>query len=290
MNSALRCVCTWALLVAVTLLGGCGGMELESVWRDEGVTIDGIPLEWRGATTWVESPNVAIGVKNDADYLYLCVSSPVREIAVQIAMRGFVVWLDPEGKKGKTFGIRCPVGPAMGTGNPRELGELAQDQARFMEMVVERLKGAGNVLEILGPGDDSSVRLTAGEAVGIDIALGYHDGRAVYELKVPFRRDDEHPYAIGSDGKSRIGVGFETPEINREEMLSAMGGERPGGMRGGGPPGGGMPGGGMGGGGMGGGRGPGGGPGKMPQPIDIWGKISLAAAAVPEEDDSVSEK
>jgi hypothetical protein len=114
-------------LVAVVLLCGCGGVQFDSVWSDEAVKIDGIPLEWKGSTTWVQSPNVAVGVKNDKDYLYLCVSSPVREIAAQIAMRGFVVWLDPEGKKGKSFGIRCPVGPTMGTGKPREIGEVAQD-------------------------------------------------------------------------------------------------------------------------------------------------------------------
>ncbi len=287
MNCALRMGLRCGLPVAILLLSGCGGVDLESVWREGGVTIDGIPLEWTGATTWVESPNVAIGVKNDEDYLYLCVSSPVREIAAQIAMRGFTVWLDPEGKKGKTFGIRCPVGSAMGTGHARELGDVAQDQAKFMEMIVERLKGGGNVLEILGPDEDSSVRLTAAEALGIDVALGYYDGRAVYELKVPFRRDEGHPYAIGSDGKGRIGVGFETPKINRDEMMGAMGRGGPGdGMRGGGPPGGGPPGGGD----MNGGRSAGAGPGSMPQPIDIWGKIRLAAAAAPHEDGSASEE
>jgi hypothetical protein len=265
-----RYVC---MLTAVLLLAGCGGMKLESVWSDEAITIDGVPLEWSGATTWVESPNVTIGVKNDADYLYLCVSSPLRHIATEIAMRGFTVWLDPKGKKRKTFGIRCPIGPTMGTGDPGEMREMARDHKKFMEMVVERLKGAGKVLEILGPDQASSVRLTAGEAPGIDIALGYHNGRVVYELRVPLRRDAAHPYAIGSDGRGRIGIGLETPEIDREEMMTAMRGER-----GGGPPAGGMPG----------GRGPGG-PGSMPQPIDIWAKIDLAVAVAPHEEGSGAE-
>jgi hypothetical protein len=282
---------TLTLLGAVLLFAGCGGMEFESVWMDGGVAIDGVPLDWRGATTWVESPNVAIGVKNDEHYLYLCVSSPVREIATQIAMRGFTVWLDPEGKKGKTFGIRCPVGPTMGTGRPDKLGDVARDRDKFMEMVVDRLKGAGNVMEILGPGEENSVRLAAGDATGIEVALGYYDGRVVYELKVPFRRDDEHPYAIGSDGKSRIGIGFETPEIEMDRGMAAMRGERAGGgRRGGGPPEGGPPsGGGPRGGGMGGEGRPGGAGGDMPDPIDIWGKIILAAAPVTPGDTPRSE-
>ena len=274
------------MLALVLLLAGCGGMRLESVWSDEAVTIDGVPLEWSGATTWVESPNVAIGVKNDADYLYLCVSSPLRQIATEIAMRGFTVWLDAKGKKGKTFGIRCPVGPTMGTRDPGEMHEMARDHTKFMGMVVERLKGAGKVLEILGPDEAGSVRLTAGEAPGIDVALGYHNGRMVYELRVPLRRDPEHPYAIGSEGRGRIGVGFTTPEIDREEMMAGMRGERPGGARGGGPPPGGAPGSMPGG--PGAGRGPSG-PGSMPQPIDIWAKIDLAVAVAPHEEGSGAE-
>ena len=291
MCGGLRMLSTWTLLGAVLLLTGCGGMEFESVWMDGGVAIDGVPLDWRGATTWVESPNVAIGVKNDEHYLYLCVSSPVREIATQIAMRGFTVWLDPEGKKGKTFGIRCPVGPTMGTGRPDKLGDVAQDRDKFMEVVVDRLKGAGNVMEILGPGEENSVRLTAGDASGIEVALGYYDGRVVYELKVPFRRGEEHPYAIGSDGKSRIGIGFQTPEIEMEKIMEAKGGESPGGdMRGGGPPGGGAPSGGPpGGSGMGGGRRPGGPPGNMHKPIDIWARIVLAAAPLTPEETTMPE-
>jgi hypothetical protein len=273
MSRGLRAVLIAVTLVTVLSLAGCGGLTIESVRREGEIVIDGIPIEWRGATTWIESPNCAIGVKNDDDYLYLCLSSPLEEIAVQIVMRGFTVWLDPAGDKGKTFGIRCPVGFPMGTGKPRELGEVARDQAKFNEMIVERLRGAGSVLEILGADDDSSVRLTAGEAAGIDVALGYQDGRVVYELRVPLRRDEQHPYGIGADGKHRIGVGFQTPEIKRDEVMAGMGGGR----RGGGPPDGAPTGGGVPGDEMGGGRWQGGRPGNMPQPIDIWAKIQLAS-------------
>jgi hypothetical protein len=285
MSFVSRLVVYGLLLIIVLVSTGCGGLNLGSVWRTEPVTIDGIPLEWKGATTWVENPNVTIGVKNDDEYLYLCLASPVREIAAQIAMRGFIVWLDPEGKKGKTFGVRCPVGPAMGTGKPKELSEVTRDRDKFMDMIVERLKGAGSVLEILGPDEDSSVRLTAGEAPGLDVAVGYYEGRVVYELKVPFHRDDEHPFAIGGNGKGRIGVGFVTPEIKRDEMMSHADGERPAGGMMGGAPWGDAPAGDE----MGGGPPPGRGPGTIQQAVDIWGKITLATAAMPQGDDSKSE-
>jgi hypothetical protein len=276
MTSWARTFLAVAMLTAAVHIAGCGGLKIASVWRDDDIVIDGIPTEWKGATTWVQSPNCAVGVKNDADYLYLSLSSPLEEIAVQMVMRGFTVWLDPEGDKGRTFGIHCPIGSPLGTGKPKELGEVARDQDRFQEMIVDRLKGAGSVFEVVGDGDENGTRLTAAEAAGIEVALGYQDGRVVYELKVPLRQDEQHPYAIGAKGKHRIGVGFETPEISRDEMMAGMREHRNGGMPGGGPYGGARPDGEMPGGDRDGGRGPRGGPRNMPQPLDVWVKVQLA--------------
>ena len=95
-------------------------------------------------------------------------------------------------------------------------------------------------------------------------------GLLVYELKVPLRSDEEHPYAIGSNAGNTIGVGLEIPEVDMDEMRSAMKGQMGG--QGGMPPGGGM--GGMGGGGGMGRRGyqkP-----KIPNGLDVWSSLKLA--------------
>jgi hypothetical protein len=88
----------------------------------------------------------------------------------------------------------------------------------------------------------------------------------VYDLKVPLKSDEEHPYAIEANAGTAIGVGLEIPEIDKDEMKRAkqerMGGE-------------GMPPGGMGD--LGGGMGRPGGPRpKIPNGLDVWASLQLA--------------
>ena len=125
-------------------------------------------------------------------------------------------------------------------------------------------------LELLGPGKDDRRSLMLEHAPGIEVRIGRIEGSVVYELKVPLQIEDGHPYAIGARPGATIGVGLETPEV---EKLEGAGGSGMSGM-GGRPPGGG---GGMGGGPPRGGGRPGGPEGfKPPSPIKAWATVRLA--------------
>src|SRR5262249_44711929 len=120
----------------------------------------------------------------------------------------------------------------------------------------------------------------------IEVSLAREGETLVYEFKLPLEAMEAHPHALGVKAGAVVGVGFESPEIDPEQMaqMQERGGRRrhggPGGPDGGvGGPGGpsGVPGGGMGGGRHGGGWGGRGGfGGGMPQPIDFWAKLQLA--------------
>jgi hypothetical protein len=302
-----------ALAVGAAVLGGCGGLNITSVWRDRDVVIDGVPAEWEGTSTWVENPNVAVGVMNDSQYLYLCFSTPVRGIAAEVIHGGLTVWFDPKGRLNKTFGIRCPVGfrgapghmgaspgaeEAHGTpeGTPRERSGGAgawSDSARVSGMSPDWLRQAAGELQVIRPDRGDTLTLAAAQAGGIQVMLGYDSGRLVYELRVPLESGSGEAYGIGYVGGGKIGVGFETPQPTQEMQGWERGRRRP-------PPGGGVgePGGGDGspGGGSGGdnddwGEAPGGsggreggmrremehgGPGASAEPVEIWGTIHLA--------------
>jgi hypothetical protein len=130
-------------------------------------------------------------------------------------------------------------------------------------------------LEILGPGDVKKM-IPVEEAKGIEIKVRNETGLFVYELKVPLKSDEEHPYTIGANAGAMIGVGLEIPEIDKGEMRNAM----QGGMGGkGGMPAGG-PGGGMGS--MGGMGRPGGRMPKMPNGLDVWASLQLSSKQNPE--------
>jgi hypothetical protein len=269
-------------LISVISFAGCGAYKLTSLWRDRDVTIDGLSTEWQGTTTYIEDASVAVGLMNDSEYLYISLSTSLRSVVAEILAQGFTVWLDGEGGKRESFGVRCPIGTPQEIKDPSQFKEIAQDREKLNNLIIEKLESSAEQLEIIGPNQSDVTRLFASEVPGLEIGLGHQGGRFVYELKVPLRSSEEHPYSIGLDRSHCVGVGFETPEIDREKMAGAMprGGAPGGGMPGGGaPPGGAMPGGGMGERGMpGGARGSGGGPGNMPERLELWTKVELASA------------
>lgn len=262
-------------LLACTLVPGCGGKKVESRWAESEIVLNGIPDEWQGSRTYIDRPNIALGVMNDETYLYIALSTPVRSVVARILGRGLTIWFEPKGRGDRKFGIRCPMGvedsrPAGGA--PEGPGKM-EDPARIREMV----ENAAARLEVIGPGDDDTAILLNDGRSGITVAMGYRDGNFGYELRVPLAIEDERDYGIGGDPGKPIRIGFETPKVNTEEMREAMGyreppaggiGDRPGG----GMPSGGTPLGGMGDDGMRGGmRGSG-----FAESIKVWITVSLA--------------
>lgn len=266
----MRRINYWLLLLTalwlVAILTGCKGItSLSSTWRQTEITIDGMDSEWSSPLFHLEDENVVIGLRNDADNLYVVLRGMDRNRQMQVMRAGLTVWLDATGRNKKTLGIRYPIGmqeygiPPVRSEPGTEFGE--EQRRRLSEMMSE--------IEILGPEKNDRNRVRKMNSFAIEAELGDTLGVMIYELKIPLKPKDKSPYAILANAGDVISLGLETGEMS-------MGG------RGGGPPmGGGMPGGPGGRGGTGGGGKRGGGHGgrmgeSMPQPIKLWAKVSLA--------------
>jgi len=249
------------LLLFTFLLNGCsnGKLELNSDWRDREITIDGKNADWLGAMLFFEEDNISVGLLNDDNFLYICMIAEDQFIRAQVMRQGFTLWFDPDGGKEKIFGIKYPVGMKA---SERGMGRDEQNLERACEVPRRPM----NELEILGPGKDEVKKMLIEEAKGIEINIEFSSGMLVYELKVPLIQSEHHPYAIGAEAGSSVGIGLETTKIERPDMSSGMSGE---GGRGG--PTGGMRGG-AGGRGMPGGRRP-----QMRNPLKIWAVVQLAS-------------
>jgi hypothetical protein len=274
---------TWAVMMGSMLLAvtiaGCGGLELQSHWRAQEITIDGKPMDWEGVpTTYAESPNIAFRVLNDDSNMYVSMASPDDNVLGQIIDRGITVWFDPEGEMDKVFGIRWPgqpPGEAPGQRpDPASMRQMMQDPSKMKQRLLEMIDEPPDYLELVGPNEVIVARLPVTQTQDIKMALGYQSGWFICELKVPLYKSDDHPYAVGAEPDKKIAMGFTTPEIDREAMMKAMRpeGGPPGDMNGGGE-------GGMGGStrggpppGMAGGR-------RMMQPLELWTKVALANQA-----------
>jgi hypothetical protein len=263
-------------------------MQLSSGWRDREIVVDGSNSDWQDATAYIKGSNLALGIRNDNDYLYACVIMMDRQMQMQMMATGFTVWFDPEGGKDKTFGIHFPLG-MQGQQPPTAPGGRGNPSGN-PEEVQKLLEQTQRELEIMGPDKKDRERMVLMQAQGIAVKIGSVQGFLVYELKVPLRKSADHPYAIGISDNGTIGVGFETTELDLKKMREQMGGMGgPSGGSGGMPPeGGGMGGPPRGGGGMppgGGGMGgpPGGGRpgmgspgGEHPQGLKLWTRVQLA--------------
>jgi len=254
------------LIFLLCLLAGCGTLELKSPWRDREVVVDGKNTEWRGSLTALDDKQSSIGLLNDGEYLYIGLTSTNQNLQRQVMRRGITFWFDRDGGKGKKFGIHFPIDSGR-FGPPR--GGRADEGEREPHPQRENFEVLSDELEIYGPAEGESHRMTMAQTGGIEARIGTSDGILVYELKIPLMDNGPHLFAIGTKTGASIGVGVET--------LSNRSFERPpgdspgyGDGRGGGFGGRG----GRGRGGFGSGRSR---SGEQAEPLKVWAKVQLSA-------------
>lgn len=275
---------SWPLMLALLVLAsgimttGCSKTTLSSTWRDRDITIDGDPTEWEEVRAPLEEEPLILGLCNDDKHLYVTMTPRDDATQRQIMMRGLTIWFDPEGGKEHALGVHFPLGVQGERMWDMWRAQRAQEPEPDPDQPPEQFASSLAEFEVLGPATGESQRLPVGEATGsdFDIEVGARlmGNVLVYELRVPLQRTTTCRHGIGVLEGEKLGVGIETPALDRQAMKPRTGG----GM--GRPPGGGT---GRSGGGMGRGGGPGGGmrP-EMPERLEFWTKVELADAAAGE--------
>jgi hypothetical protein len=250
-RAASRIAVAGVLLVPLTARADS---DLPSQWRDGGVTSD--PMSWAGVPFELEA-GLEIGAVNDAEHLYVCLYPSNRRVQYQLLQGGATVWvLDEDGDKqgGVRFRPRPPAGEVLPTPpqGPRDAPEPSELQERAGRALLE--------FDILGKGGD--VLETRPREPGGDLQLRVEASQHVYYVvRIPLGGESS-PLVVGAEPGATIGLGVETPRLERP----------PGGGRRGPPPeeGGGDP------------EGPppeGAQPFVPPDPIRFWTALSLALEA-----------
>lgn len=221
------------LLVMALGLPGCGTPEFQSRWLDREIVIDGDPREWSGAVYSVDGEMTVIGLQNDSTDLYLCVVSSDPNVSRQVLGRGMTLWLDAKGGRGKSFGIRFPLGAgeagAIGHPDGSDSSSAARrspdgpdsiprapwrrgGQESRSAALLKALRDSTADLELLSA-DGKAIRMRAAQATGIAVKLGLKDDVLTYEARIPLIKDERHPFAIGADFGRPIGLGLQTPDF-----------------------------------------------------------------------------
>ncbi len=226
-----------ALALAVAALVAASASEVQKIggkWAAEAPKIDGDHAEWSGSLSVLGTTPVSIGVKNDGEWLYLCVVTSDPGTRTLLTRGGFTIWWDPAGGEKKAMGIMMPplvTGTPVYRQEPPDDGRPPGDGAsrrsvRMVEPIV--------YIEAIGPGKDDRRRYEMDYAnkIGIEAAAGQPEGSLVYEFRIPLAATGSQPFAVQSGPGRAIGLRFETGEMPRGGG-GGREGERPGGGHGG---------------------------------------------------------
>ncbi len=216
-----RSLCALALLT-LTACGSSAPM-LPTQSAPTSVVVDGDASDWQGALTPVDESPVTVGVRSDGEFAYIAVVTSDRDAIRHTMLTGMVVWLDAQGGKGKEFGVHFPLG-AIREGQPLNLAAMRRDQDAGDVQRGERLQEMTRELAIVQ--GDARIVLERDAATGVTSGVSLAGGTLVLELKVPLAQTDATPFAIGAQRGSTIGVGVETPELDREALRAQMQGQR----------------------------------------------------------------
>ena len=186
------------LLLAAVVAAPAG---LTSGWRTETVTVDGMSSEWRTLEPLERGP--AVGAVNDGEFLFLVVSARDPESIAHVSS-GLIVWLDPSGRRGETFGLRLE-----GVERPLLPGMTPTASAGPFDRISTTVL---DQFDVLGPGKNQRRLVDLTPELGIEIASSRAETEVAYELKIPLQKTSGRPYAVGVAPGRTIGLGIATPE------------------------------------------------------------------------------
>ena len=213
-------------LPVLLALGACAGPlpTVPSGPAPNPMSIDGDAREWEGALRPVpEESGLSMGLRNDADALYLVVVAGDAWQARRLAARGLTVWLNGEGTTRKAYGLAFPAG----LGSDGERGRVRPgvlDDApprpdpdrreRLREQFLLSLDRIG----VTRDGAEESVAV--GGTAGLEAAATWTPDGLTVEFRVPLQSG---PYAVGLPAGAALGLGLELGEVAGADRMRLRG-------------------------------------------------------------------
>ncbi len=229
---------TVVILVVSMIVSGCKAERIVSVVTEGKIKVDGRQDDWAPEALHIfQDQKLLIGIQNDRDYLYLF----VRNWNSLTSRAGIMVWIYPNKKKKKEFGVRIPgMIPADGAPGWNNGISARPDSLPFIAILITpELQKAGQKVPLWEVPEIQVRKIRA------------QDGSVNLELRFPLRSENSLLWPVELIPGRSVMFGIEAvrgrPGNIKPKDASGFSG-RPGGMKGGG-----------GGRGMGGGKGRGGG-------------------------------
>jgi hypothetical protein len=238
MKSGLRIIC-WAVMAM--LFVQCSETSVNSVWNENQIQVDGVFSDWQSRLVRDEKSNVIIGVANDSENVYLCLTTSDQSLVRQVMRGGMIINLNLKAAKGRQFGIKFPMEmEMMPFRDGRERGSGRMDRSADEQNRFQTFRDTQTELILLGPGKGEMQIVPLMNSYNLKAALGQSQRQFVYELQIPFKLIGSQLGVKPPQPGLALEVTFETGKV---EFAHDFNGGHRGNFEGGETPAGGMPGG-----------------------------------------------
>lgn len=228
------------ILLMAFSFSACSSEKFVSSWNEDKIIVDGNQSDWKGKLNYIEDERVAVGVFNDNENLFLCLTTDDRGKIMQLLNLGMTLWLIPDDDRVKTIGIKYPI--KSDDFDMRSMRNKSQkgNEEDFLRKYLEEFQNKQNELQIVNEDNYSLYAYPINNDSGIRIKMGESMHQLVYEISIPIADNNMSEFYMDLFPGDNLTIGFETGEFQRPSS-----GDRGSGMTGGGrQPTGGMTGGG----------------------------------------------
>jgi len=229
MKKILKTACL-ILMIALISTAGFAKVDLfQSKWIQEKIMMDGSDEDWSEEIMHTHDKyGVDYAFKNNGNYLLALFVFNDPEYLTSVQESGIMVWLNPEGKKKKRYGIRFWTMKLTADQYiqllEKQQGEISEEQKNDI-----RVKQFYNIPDIKVTNKDAESQLK--EQVEVRPAAfetQEFDDRIVYEFAIPLERPYDIAPGVDAEEGDTIKVGFvwggltEEMKAQRAKLAAAM--------------------------------------------------------------------
>jgi hypothetical protein len=213
-KSSLNYPALLILLILVLVTSACSSEKYISSWNEDTIVIDGEQSDWQGKLIYIEDERAAVGVFNDNENLYICLTADDRGKIIQMLNLGMILWITPDNDNFRTRGIKYPMrSEDFDMVQMREArGQVAQDN--FIKELLDDFQEKQPEVQIVNEDNYSLYVYPINNGSGINIELGMNMQQFVYEISIPIGENKSEFNLVLSPGDN-LTIGFETDEFQR---------------------------------------------------------------------------
>ncbi|MCD6205596.1 MAG: hypothetical protein J7L22_08035 [Candidatus Marinimicrobia bacterium] len=221
------------LLLTVFGLNSCKKAVIQSVHKDQELTIDGYYNDWGSAIIYYDKKDFGLGIQNDSEFVYICLVSADQQIIRSVMRQGFEIQIDIPRSKG-FMKLEYPIGMVRMNRPPMEqrgarsgvsntemgrqrIGNIGKSNNEWQNMKSSDETVYFNNIQtefrLYGPDKQELRIIPMINTIGIEINASCSRRQFVYELKVPFKIICDYLKADQNKMSTEIDLKFRLPDL-----------------------------------------------------------------------------